>query len=73
MQTRTIPVRPSILHLCSIRVLSLLFLIWYIISHRRDSGSHLGRTDTHHVFLSLIPMLLTYMSQKEYEGLTAGV
>jgi hypothetical protein len=66
MQTRTFPVRPSILHL-AVFAFFALFLLWYIIATGEIrvliwAGPTL-------VFLLLIPMALTYMSQKEYEGL----
>jgi hypothetical protein len=61
-----LPVRPSILHI-AVFAFFALFLLWYLVATKEFrvliwAGPTL-------VFLLLIPMLLTYMSQKEYEGL----
>lgn len=67
MHIRSIPVRPSILHL-SVFAFFVLFVIWYIASTGEFriliwAGPTL-------IMLLIIPMLLNYMSQKEYQGLT---
>jgi hypothetical protein len=64
--THTSPIRPSALHY-AVFIFFALFLLWYIVS-TGDSRILIWALPTL-VFLLLIPMLLTYMSQKEYEGL----
>jgi len=66
MQIRTLPIRPSILQI-AVFVFFVLFVIWYIQATGETrvliwAGPTL-------VLLLIIPMILTYMSQKEYEGL----
>ncbi|MDD1730089.1 MAG: nucleotide-binding protein [Methanospirillum sp.] len=67
MQIRSLPVRPSVLHLCVFGFFAI-FLLWYIlITGEFRTLIWAGPTL---VCLLIIPMLLNYMSQKEYEGLT---
>lgn len=66
MHIRSLPIRPSILHLAVFGFFTL-FIIWYImVTGEVRVLLWAGPTL---VFLLIIPMLLTYMSQKEYEGL----
>ena len=64
--TRTLPIRPSVLHLAVFGFFAI-FLLWYILL----SGNFriLIWAGPTLVFLLLIPIALTYMSQKEYQGL----
>lgn len=66
MQIRSLPVRPSLLHLAVFGFFAL-FLAWYILV-TGEFRILIWAAPTL-VFLLIIPMLLNYMSQKEYEGL----
>jgi hypothetical protein len=66
MQIRSFPVRPSVLHLAVFGFFAL-FLLWYIMV--TGEVRTLIWAGPALIFLLLIPMLLNYMSQKEYEGL----
>jgi len=66
MQIRSFPVKPSLLHL-SVFGFFAIFLLWYIlVTH--EFATLIWAFPTL-IFLLIIPMLLNYMSQKEYEGL----
>ncbi|PKL60812.1 MAG: nucleotide-binding protein [Methanomicrobiales archaeon HGW-Methanomicrobiales-4] len=66
MQIRSLPIRPSILQI-AVFVFFVIFVIWYIqVTGENRILIWAGPTL---VLLLIIPMILTYMSQKEYEGL----
>lgn len=66
MQIRSIPVRPSILHF-GVFAFFAIFLAWYLqVTGEYRTLIWAGPTL---LFLLLIPMLLNYMSQKEYREL----
>ena len=66
MQLRSFPIRPSVLHLCVFGFFAI-FLLWYIVK-TGDIRVLLWAGPTL-ILLLLIPMILNYMSQKEYEDL----
>ncbi len=66
MQIRSLPVKPSALHLAVFGFFAL-FVAWYIVS-TKDPRILIWAGPTL-ILLLIIPMLLNYMSQKEYEGL----
>jgi len=66
MHIRSFPIRPSLLHL-AVFGFFLIFTTWYVIE-TGEMRVLLWAAPTL-VFLLVIPMLLNYMSQKEYEGL----
>ncbi len=66
MQIRSFPVKPSLLHL-GVFCFFAIFLLWYILV-TREFSTLIWAVPTL-IFLLVIPMLLNYMSQKEYEGL----
>lgn len=66
MQIPSFPIRPSVLHL-GVFAFFALFLLWYITATGELRVLYWAGPTL--VFLLVIPMLLNYMSQKEYEGL----
>lgn len=66
MQIRSLPIRPSVLHL-TVFGFFLIFVAWYIFE-TGEMSTLLWAVPTL-IFLLIIPMLLNYMSQKEYEEL----
>jgi len=66
MQIRSIPVRPSALHF-AVFCFFALFLTWYL-QVTGEYATLIWAFPTL-MLLLIIPMLLNYMSQKEYQGL----
>ena len=66
MQIYSVSVRPSVLHLIVFGFFAI-FIAWYIIN-TGDIRALIWAAPTLALLL-IIPMVLNYMSQKEYEGL----
>lgn len=66
MKIRSFPIKPSILQI-AVFVFFVIFVLWYIIV--TGEVRILVWAAPTLIFLLIIPMALSYMSQKEYEGL----